>query len=175
MKIPNIFLTKKNLDRRIEELNQPHKEKPKFVDIEDLMQNWVSIFYDGIDFRKMTYPEIAEKEKKFESRAFKRIIKDTYSGKIKWKKDSKNPEKYTARATVPNAAGEEITIPTMFTTDDYTPAPKEKEPYIERVGYLHLGDERGPRRSSFEKDVKELASEYFKINLYKVKNMRRKR
>ncbi len=152
MKIPKTFVSDKSLDEKIEELNQPYEEKPRVIDTEDLAHNWVDILYEGVNFTKLTYPEIAEKEKEVETRIFEKIIQDTLSGTIKWGKLSK--EKYHSKACITNAAGKELIIPVTF----YTPSDTKNAHSI-----IYLGDERGPCMNTCDKRVKNLASDYFKI------------
>lgn len=159
MKIPKIFMPDKNLDEKIEELNQPYEEKPKTIDIEDLMDNWVKIIYEGVDCTKLTYPEIAKKEREVEMRMFEKIIQDTLSGTIKWEKWSK--EKYHSRVCITNAAGKEIIIPVIF----YTPS-GTKNTY----SLIYLGDERGPCINTCDKHMKRLALNYFKKDHNKNEN-----
>jgi len=150
MKLPKTFMPEKNLDNKVEEL-KVHDGKPKAIDIEDLMQDFVKIMYEGLDLTKRTYPEIAKKEREVEGEAFKKIIQDTFEDKIKWEEWSKN--KYYANACIENASGKEINIPVMFRI---VGSPLNAT--------LYLGDERGPGLNTFNDDVKRLAIEYFKMN-----------
>ncbi|MDP2909223.1 MAG: hypothetical protein Q8N77_05435 [Nanoarchaeota archaeon] len=152
MKVPQTFIPEKNLDNKIEEL----KQKPKPKEPEDATLNELADYHMNRLFGDL--PE-SEKEE-IKNKAIEEIIKDTFAGKIDWKEDNHSPpnvsKRYRAKAIVTNYDGKKITMPVVFQTDNYI---------IDRWGYLHLGNERGPCRNTNDKSVKSLANEYFKIKV----------
>lgn len=150
MKLPTLFIPKRDTDRKIEEL----KQKPEPKEQEDATLNELADYHMNRLFGSL--PKI-EKERIIIN-AIEEIIKDTFAGKIKWKEDnnrySRILERYTAKAIVTSYNGKKIVMPVVFQTDNHT---------IDRWGYLHLGNERGPCRNTNDKSVKRLAIEHLGI------------
>ncbi len=146
MKLPTIFIPEKDMDRKIEELKQkPKPEKPKQVTIEELLENNMEILYGNSSDRKRM---------KIYDNAFNKIVKDSFAGKIEWKKEPKNT--YTTEVTIKNYEGQKIIIPISFRAID------AKKRYTNTLwGFLHLGNEKGTCRNTWHEDVKRLATEYF--------------
>lgn len=148
MKIPKIFMPEKNLDAKTEEF-KGNKESRE-VSLEDLMKKDMEILYGLIDYQERT--GIIE-------RAVSRIVNDTFENRIIWEKNYENShdtsEQYTTKATILNYKKELITIPVLFVIN--------KAP-VDTWGILFLGNERGPSRNTYDKNVKKLTVEYFKID-----------
>lgn len=162
MKVPKTFIPEKNLDDKVENLKQDQEEKPKEIDIDELNQNYVKIIYEGMNIKGKTYPEIAAEQRKVNTKAFERIIQDTFDNKIEWKKYPNG--KYYAKACICNAAGKEIIIPIMFSV-------RKHHSVNMNQGFLYLGDEFGSFLNTTYQNLYKLATEYFKINLKQVKKV----
>ncbi|MDP2909224.1 MAG: hypothetical protein Q8N77_05440 [Nanoarchaeota archaeon] len=148
MKLPTLFIPERDTDRKIEELKQnPEPKKPKRVTIEELLENDMEILYgDSSDRKRM----------KIYDNTFNKIVKDTFAGKIEWKKEPKNT--YTAEITIKNYERQKITIPISFRALD------ARQRYKNDIwGFLYLGNEEGTCRNTWNEDVERLATEYFKL------------
>lgn len=159
MKIPTTFMPEKNLDNKVEELKNCQKNYstgPVHAGVTELLRNDMELLYghpekrSGKDinsfFKKMVY----------------KIVQDTFSDSIEWKpnheKDERDLESYVANTAIINAEGEEITIPVMFYTINFTTSFSTK-----KMGFLHLGDQRGPCRNTTDPEIRRLARAHFKI------------
>lgn len=131
MKIPDIFVPEKNLEKKTEELKESRE-----ISSEELMGNSMRILHGDAEnnqrIRNLEY--IASK-----------IIKDTLSDTIKWEEDIvPDPDYfkcYRAKATIPNYKEEPIIVSVTFLI--------EESKNIGKFGYLHLGDEEGFELKSF--------------------------
>lgn len=104
MKTPQTFRPEGNLDRKTEELRTK-----KSVYAPEEIRKTLKTLYKGLE--GLTAKEFNLRAAKLESEAFKKIIKDTSSGEIEWKKDS---ERYITKAKVLNAEGEGIIISVLY-------------------------------------------------------------
>lgn len=159
MKIPNTFMPEKNLDDKVEELKNCKKDytaAPRYVDATELMRNGIEILYGNSEERR------DKNLNSFLGTTFNKIIQDTYSDLVKWKpnprKDERDLESYVANTAIINAEGEEITIPVMFYTRNFKTSFSTK-----KIGFLHLGDQRGPCKNTADLGVRRLARAHFKI------------
>ena len=154
MKIPDTFKPDKNLDQETENLlNKKVTVKPKEV-YEVNGKNVLEILADGID--KNLHPG---KVMEIKEKAFEKVLNDSYNGIINWKREGKK-ENYTAKATVIDAKGEEITIPVIFLISRFDSMVGEQA-----LGFLYLGGKEGPCRNTANEKVKKLAETYFKVEV----------
>lgn len=159
MKIPNLFLPEKNLNEKVEELKNCKKDYPtvpKYVDVTKLLRNDMELLYGHPEKRS------GEDINSFLKTTFHKIVNNACSGSVKWKpnheKDERDLESYVANTAITNAEGEEITIPVMFHTINFTTSFSTK-----KMGFLHLGDQRGPCRNTTDPEIRRLARAHFKI------------
>ena len=149
MKIPYIFIHKKNVDEKTSELVKC--EESVELSIEELLKDNMKILFGNVTG---AYSKILEY-------VINEIVNDTFEGKIKWKEDKQHYtdtlESYKAKATIINYEGKKITIPILFQVVQDSDGWK--------WGYLHLGNERGPCKNSLDTKIKRLALEYFGAEL----------
>lgn len=149
MKIPQIFIPDRDLDKKIEELNKLEYQKIREVTLEELMRDNMSVLCGDL--------KVYKRNKTLEH-AFSKIVNDTFEGKISWEKDYGIPvARYKAEAIVLNYKGEGITLPVIFQIVRIARDSRDKE------GFLYLGNENGPCKNSADKQIKQLAKTYFKI------------
>lgn len=144
MKIPQTFLPEKNLDEKVEELKNYKEEQ--LSDVEKFLKKY-----------NITYEE--------SRKIFYKIIEDTFSDRINWepgpKKNKDRLESYIAETIITNAKGKEVPIPILFYTVKFSSTLNSTI-----FGFLHLGNEKGLCLNTADPEVKRLARDYFKINLY---------
>ena len=137
MKIPEIFVPEKNLEKKTEELKELRELKEsREISSDELMGNNMRILHGDAEnnqrIRNLEY--ISSK-----------IIKDTLSDMIKWEEDIvPDPDYskcYRAKATISNYKEDLIIIPVTFLI--------RESKNIGKFGYLHLGDEEGFELKSF--------------------------
>ncbi|MDP2906365.1 MAG: hypothetical protein Q8O03_00335 [Nanoarchaeota archaeon] len=147
MKVPNIFVPEKDLERKTEEFRGGYRE----VKLEELMANNLQIIHGDATH--------AQRIENIEDIASK-ILQDTVSGVIKWEEDiipNLNYSKcYTSKATIPNYRQEPMIVPVTFLISE--------SPAGEKFGYLYLGDEKGFQLIPFvtSEKVRQVFKEYFK-------------
>lgn len=164
MKIPKVFILEKNLDKKYSHLmiNEFEHKEPREVTLEELMKDDMNVLYGGAKGYQRN--EITET-------AISKIIDDTFESKIIWKEDDNNPytntrtyvnnypsvskKLYRTKATILNYRRERITIPVIFLISGNL---------LSTWCFLHLGTKQGPCRTTYHKRVKQLATEYFKID-----------
>lgn len=148
MKIPDVFIPEKNLEEKTEKLLDNYRE----VTTEELMENNMWIIHGDT---KPVEQLIGNLE-----RIGSKILKDTVSGKIRWKEDivpnTDYLKCYTAKTTIPNYRQEPMIVPVSFLIS--------KSLTGEKFGDLFLGDEKGFKLIPFVKyeKVRQVFKEYFK-------------
>lgn len=159
MKLPQTFVPEKNLDDKVEELKNCQKNYPTgpvHVGVTELLRNDMELLYGHPEKRS------GEDINSFLKTTFHKIVNNACSGSVKWKpnheKDEIDLESYVANTAIINAEGEEITIPVMFYTRSFKTSFNTK-----KMGYLHLGDQRGPCRNTTDPEIRRLARAHFKI------------
>ena len=161
IKPPDCFRPNKDLSQKVEEL----KNKPK-TPKKNTRKKVLDVLAEGINEPKNSR-EFFEKLKSVKSDAFKKIIKDTYEGKIEWIDDPYNvfntEKQYTAKATVLNAEGYKVTIPVLFQVYYFYDISEKT------LGFLHLGDvKENICLNTTDEDVKMLSIKYFKTEMNEV-------
>ena len=146
MKIPNLFLPEKNLEKKTEELIDGRME----VTTKELMANNMWIIHGDTK-------ELNPRIENIRNIALK-ILKDTSLGMIKWE-EGMTPENYskcyTSKAVIPNYKQEPIIVPVTFLIS--------QSPAGVRFTNLYLGDEKGLSLKSFADSGKidHVFMEYF--------------
>jgi len=162
MKIPKTFVSDKDLNEKYSHLilNEFEHKEPREIALEELMENDMKLLYgETTPYQQYDLVETA----------ISKIVDDTFEGKITWEGDEFyfNPhiyahnypsalkKLYKAKTTVRNYRRERLIIPVIFYIS---------ENLISTWCFLHLGDKKGPCRNTYHKKVKQLATEYFKID-----------
>lgn len=150
MKLPQLFIPERDINRKIEEL----KQKTLFEEATPLKTVW---YYMNLLYGNSTGTE----KERIENDAIEKIIEDTLAGKIGWKAyedfssySTNVKETYKAKAEVIDYKGEEMAIPVMFLIDCDVPP----------CGYLYLINGSGPCRNSANEKIRNLVKECFKYH-----------
>jgi len=151
MRLPKTFIPEKNLEKKTEEFKGLEDKEPIGVSLDEFLKNNMEILYGYT---------VDERRREITDCVVSKIIDDTFENKIIWEKNDKEPssisEHYSTKATILNYKKEPIKIPALFIIN--------KIPINGTWGLLFLGSERGPSRNTFDKRIKQLAVEYFKVD-----------
>lgn len=146
MKVPDIFVPEKDLEKKTEEFREGYRE----VTPEELMKDNMRIIHGDATH--------AQRIENIEDIASK-ILKDTVLDVIKWGEDiiPDNYSKcYTSKATILSYRQEPMIVPVTFLISESSAG--------EKFGYLYLGDEKGFQLIPFvtSEKVRQVFQEYFK-------------
>lgn len=151
MKVPKTFIPDKDLEEKTEEFKGMEDKEPIEVSLDKFIKNDMEILYGYT---------VDEQRRAITDCVVSKIIDDTFENKIRWEKNDEESssvsEHYSTKATVLNYKKEPIKIPVIFVIN--------KIPITGTWGLLFLGNERGPSRNTYNKRIKKLTVEYFKVD-----------